>query len=179
MIPLLRFWDISVSLICKLHMWRSIRSNDVSENVIYLCYYKTKSLQNVHVWCGGKHTHIIILKWFRFIIAKICNIFRYVIASLHMCNLHIKETEISQKRSKGIKNWKITYSVILNVLSNKTNLILGFTSPLSCQLIQLHAGAVWIIVIIYRNKYCIYCWKYGTQRLMFWMIAHRHVESKI
>ena len=22
----------------------------------------------------------------------------------HMCNLHIKETEISQKRSKGIKN---------------------------------------------------------------------------
>ena len=47
-----------------------------------------------------------------------------------MCNLHIKETEISQKRSKGIKNGKITYSVILNVLSNKTNLILGFTSPL-------------------------------------------------
>ena len=31
-----------------------------------------------------------------------------------MCNLHIKETEISQKRSKGIKNWKITYSVILS-----------------------------------------------------------------
>ena len=41
----------------------------------------------------------------------------------HMCTLHIKETEISQKRSKGIKNWKITYSVILSVLSNKTNLI--------------------------------------------------------
>ena len=33
----------------------------------------------------------------------------------HMCNLHIKETEIS---------------VILSVLSNKTNLILGFRSPL-------------------------------------------------
>ena len=47
----------------------------------------------------------------------------------HMCNMHIKETEISQKRSKGIKNWKITYSVILSVLSNKTNLILGFSSP--------------------------------------------------
>ena len=44
--------------------------------------------------------------------------------------LHIKETEISQKRSKGIKNWKITYSVILkSVLSNKTILILGFSSP--------------------------------------------------
>ena len=48
-----------------------------------------------------------------------------------MCNLHIKETEISQKRSKGIKNWKITYSVILSVLPNKTNLILGFSSPLT------------------------------------------------
>ena len=73
-----------------------------------------------------------ILKWFRFIIAKIYNILWYVIARIlrHMCNLHIKETEISQKRSKGIKNWKITYSVILSVLSNKTNLILGFSSPL-------------------------------------------------
>ena len=48
-----------------------------------------------------------------------------------MCVICIsKKTEISQKWSKGIKNWKITYSVILNVLSNKTNLILGFTSPL-------------------------------------------------
>ena len=73
-----------------------------------------------------------ILKWFRFIIAKIYNIFRYVIPHKlrHMSNLHIKETEISQKRSKGIKNWKITYSVILSVLSNKTNLTLGFSSPL-------------------------------------------------
>ena len=24
--------------------------------VIYLCYYKTKSLQNVHVWCRGRNT---------------------------------------------------------------------------------------------------------------------------
>ena len=33
-------------------------------------------------------------------------ILRYVIPHgiRHMCNLHIKETEISQKRSKGIKN---------------------------------------------------------------------------
>ena len=73
-----------------------------------------------------------ILKWFRFIIAKIYNILRYFIARIlrHMCNLHTKETEISQKRSKRIKNWKITYSVILSVLSNKTNLILGFSSTL-------------------------------------------------
>ena len=48
-----------------------------------------------------------------------------------MSNLHIKETEMSQKRSKGIKNGKITYSVILSVVSYKTNLILGYSSPLT------------------------------------------------
>ena len=33
--------------------------NDISENVIYLCYYKTKSLQNVHVCrvVGETHAH--------------------------------------------------------------------------------------------------------------------------
>ena len=53
-----------------------------------------------------KHTHMITSKRFRFIIAKIYNILRKVIPLKlrHMCNLHIKETEISQKRSKGIKN---------------------------------------------------------------------------
>ena len=37
---------------------------------------------------------------------KLYNILRHIIAHKlsHMCNLHIKETEISQKRSKGIKN---------------------------------------------------------------------------
>ena len=78
--------------------------------------------------------HMITSKWFHFIMAKIYYILRYVILHVHvlrhMCNLHTKETEISQKRSKGIKNWKITYSVILSVLSNKTNLILVFSSPL-------------------------------------------------
>ena len=79
-----------------------------------------------------KHTHMITSKWFRSIIANIYNILRYVIPHVlrHMCNLHIKGTKISQKRTKGIKHWKITYSVILSVLSNKTNLILGFSSPL-------------------------------------------------
>ena len=50
------------------------------------------------------------------------------------------------KKLKYLKNWKITYSVILSVLSNKTNLILGFSSPLrvkthynfSCTLQQTH-----------------------------------------
>ena len=79
-----------------------------------------------------KHTHMITSKWFIFIIAKIYNILQYVIPHVlrHMCNLHIKETEISQKRRKGIKNWNITYSVILSVLSNMSNLILGFSSLL-------------------------------------------------
>ena len=42
--------------------------------------------------------NMYILKWFRFIIAKIFNILRYVIPRTlrHMCNLHIKETEITQ-----------------------------------------------------------------------------------
>ena len=81
-----------------------------------------------------------ILKSFRFIIAKIYDILRYILTRIlrNMCNLHIKETEISQKRSKGIKNWKITYSVILSVLSNKTNLILGFSSLLSIQKFFYH-----------------------------------------
>ena len=73
---------------------------------------------------------MITSKWFRFLIAKIYNILRCVIARKlrHMCNLHIWETEISQKRSKGI--WKIIYSVIFSVLSNKSNFNLGFSSPL-------------------------------------------------
>ena len=54
----------------------------------------------------------------------------------HMCTLHIKETEISQKRSKGI-NWKITYSVILSVFSYKTNLILEFSSPWTVKKTQI------------------------------------------
>ena len=43
----------------------------------------------------------------------IYNILQYVIDHKlrHICNLHIKETEISLKRSKGMKNWKIIYSV--------------------------------------------------------------------
>ena len=78
-------------------------------------------------WEKHAHDYFEVISFYN---SKIYNILQYVISWLHMCNLHIKETEISQKRSKGIKNWKITYSVILNVLSNKTNLILGFTFPL-------------------------------------------------
>ena len=39
------------------------RSNDISENVIYLCYYKMKSLWNVHVWCCGRNTRTWWLLW--------------------------------------------------------------------------------------------------------------------
>ena len=98
--------------------------NDISENVIYLCYYKTKSLQNVHVCVVAEthaHDYFEVISFYN---SKdtVYNILRYVIPHKlrHMCtDLHIKETEISQKRSKGIKNWKITYFVILSVLSNR------------------------------------------------------------
>ena len=36
--------------------------NDISENIIYLCYYKTKSLQNVHVWCRGRNKLLMLIK---------------------------------------------------------------------------------------------------------------------
>ena len=115
MILLLRFWDISVSLICKLHIWRSLcMMNDISENVIYLCHYKIKWNHFKIYMSWANHTHTITSKWFRFITVKIYNILLYVIDHKlrHMCNLHIKETEISQKRSKGIKNWKMKCSEI-------------------------------------------------------------------
>ena len=40
-----------------------------------------------------------------------------------LLHLHIKQTEISQKRSKETENCKRCYFVILSVLLNKTNLI--------------------------------------------------------
>ena len=61
---------------------------------------------------------MITSKWFIFIIAKIYNILQYVIPHVprHMYNLHIKETEICQKRSKGNKklkdNWGVVYIFI-------------------------------------------------------------------
>ena len=93
---------------------------------------------------GETHAHDYF-KVISFYNSKDYNILWYIIARIlcHLRNLHIKETEISQKRSKGIENWKITYSVILNVLSNKTNLILGFSSPLKL----LYSIYVWYIAI--------------------------------
>ena len=104
--------------------------------------------------------NMYILKWFRFIIAaKIYNILRYVLDHKlrHMFNLHIKETEISQKRSKGIKIWKITYSVILSDLSNKTNLILGFSSPLR---IVNHSGHLHYIYIFLHEEFLAFTWRH-------------------
>ena len=46
-----------------------------------------------------------------------------------MCICISKKLKYLKNEARGIKNWKITYSVILSVLSNKTNLILGFRSP--------------------------------------------------
>ena len=88
----------------------------------------------VYMFCvvGETHAHdyFEVISFYQ---AKIYSILRYVIPHVlrHMCDLHIKKTKIFKKRSKGIKNGKITYSVILSVLSNKTNLNLGFSSPLT------------------------------------------------
>ena len=138
MIPLL-FWDISVCLICKLHIWHLHGEWHIGE-----CYISFLLLNKITSKCTclvlwEEHMHMITSKWFCFITAKIHVLYTVYITLSDMsfpmyyimCNLHIKETELSQKLSKGIKNWKITYSVILSVLSNKTNLILGFSSPLS------------------------------------------------
>ena len=75
-----------------------------------------------------------------------------------MCNLHITKTEISQKRSKGIKNWKITYSVILSVLSNKTNLILDFRVELvSCLLVELSFSCLFFLFPFSDFAIIVYC----------------------
>ena len=41
-------------------------------------------------------------------------------SDVDMFNLHIKQTEISQRRSKETKNCKRCYFVVLSVLLNKT-----------------------------------------------------------
>ena len=129
------------------------------------------------------------LKWFRFIIAKIYNILRYVIVHIlrHMCNLHIKETEISRKRSNGIKNWKITYSVILSVLSNKTNLILGWSSPLiglisclgECDLmVQLQKYSVIFSQVQFVTFICIYNTHQDTKSARLIAVCKRTVTAR-
>ena len=107
-------------LICKLHIWRSIRAMTYRRMLYILAIIKRNHFEVIMCACFSHDTKLkwlkYILKWFRFIIAKIYNILRYVIPLIlrHMCNLHTKET------------------VILSVLSNKTNLILGFSSLLKC-----------------------------------------------
>ena len=32
--------------------------NELSEKVIYLCYWQTKSFKNIQIWCCGRITHI-------------------------------------------------------------------------------------------------------------------------
>ena len=115
LIPSLRFWDISVSLICKLHIWRSLWSMTYRRMLYIFVIIKRNHFEVITDVRVSLPRHQTCTFWSDFV---------------HMCNLHIKETEISQKRSKGIKNWKITYSVILSVLSDKINLILGYSSPL-------------------------------------------------
>ena len=133
--------------------------NDMSENVIYLCYYKTKSLRSNHVRVSPTTPNMYILKWFRFIIAKIYNILRYVIAR-------------TQKWSKGIKNWKITYSVILSVLSNKTNLILGYSSPLKLTMNILLCGMFAFFFAWIENTFMSYEYSFFLSFFLFTFQMH-------
>ena len=48
-----------------------------------------------------------------------------------VCYLHIKQIAISQERRAVWKNYRWSSFIISRVLSNKTNLILGFSSPLT------------------------------------------------
>ena len=133
LVSLLRLWDISVCLICKLNIFTPlchIVHNELSEMlVIYLCYYQSKLIKGNHVCvCSSTTPNMYIFKWFRVSIAKIYNLLRYrnyaqcdTVAK--MFNLHPKQTEISQKRSKKIENCKRCYFIILSVLLNKTYLI--------------------------------------------------------
>ena len=60
-----------VNYIYAMTQWRNDKNNEITSKCTSLVWWE-------------KHTHMIILKWFRFIIAKIYNIHRYVITSLHM-----------------------------------------------------------------------------------------------
>ena len=62
-ISLLRFWDISVCLICKLNILTSHVHNDLPEKVIYFFYWQTKSgtWKSTCLVLWEKHTHMIPL----------------------------------------------------------------------------------------------------------------------
>ena len=72
-----------------LYIFAIIKRNHF-EVIMYVCFSH-----------DTKHVHFEVISFYN----SIYNILRYVIDHKlrHMCNLHIKETEISQKRSKGIK----------------------------------------------------------------------------
>ena len=82
-------------------------------NVIYIV---TRNHFKMYMFgvVGEKHAHDYFEVISFYNSKDIHNILRYVIDHKlrHMCNLHIKETEISQKRSKGIKNWGFGGSVV-------------------------------------------------------------------
>ena len=133
LVSLLRLWDISVCLICKLNIFTPlchIVHNELSEMlVIYLCYYQSKLIKGNHVCVFFHNTKHVYFQVISFVnskdiqpspIPKLCTMWHTV---TKMFNLHPKQTEISQKRSKKIENCKRCYFIILSVLLNKTYLI--------------------------------------------------------
>ena len=125
-VSLLCFWDISVCLICKLNILTSHLHNDLLQKVIYFVINKRNNLE-IYMFgvVGETHAHDSFeLTWCDNIIDMLpCPIRTSCTCDVNMFNFHIKQTEISQKRSKKTKNCKGCYFVILRLLSKKTNLI--------------------------------------------------------
>ena len=73
--------------------------------------------------CFSHNTKHLYFQVISFVNSKDVTMHNVTHNGVNMFNLHIKQTEISQKRSKKTKNRKRCYFVILSVLLNKTNLI--------------------------------------------------------
>ena len=97
---------------------KGIKNWKITYSVFYFGKIVTQSmwafLKSTPKFFGATYIEICTLAIEQCFASTICN-FPYT-----TCNLHIKETEISQKRSKGIKNWKTTYSVIILWQNNQT-----------------------------------------------------------
>ena len=99
-------------------------SKSAAERWVFIIYY-SRQYNNKR----QRKSKLSFSFWFPCFVFWDISVLRYVIPRIYyvICVICISK---KLKYLKGIKNWKITYYVILSVLSNKTNLILRFSSPL-------------------------------------------------
>ena len=67
LIPLLRFWDISVSLICKLHIWRSIWAMTYRRMLYVFAIIKRNHFEVIMCVCfshDAKHVHFEVISFY-------------------------------------------------------------------------------------------------------------------